>query len=263
MRKLGSNMAKKPNISREEIHQACWKLIEQKQFPNIPRLANYFQQLDGRKCSNTTLLNAITEWQEIFEEQQNADTQGLSDLLKSPIEQFIRNTTKQINQMLDEKQHSLEETYSMKQQSIDSEHLSLSQQVAKQEEEISRLKNEQDNKKQKIEGLENKIAYSEQRLEEVMRHNQSLKHQLIEKQQLNEELRLNKAQQELNLAKQDHKITSLTNELKEKTIQLTQIQESLRNNQAKRLHTNRIEAQLEQLQTDMAQLIKSHGANKQ
>ena len=75
-------MARKANIAREEIHQACWELIEKNSFPNIPRLTEYFLQKDGRRCSNTTFLNAITDWEETYKDGWGPNAKMLTTTAK-------------------------------------------------------------------------------------------------------------------------------------------------------------------------------------
>ncbi|AEF54749.1 hypothetical protein [Marinomonas posidonica] len=202
-------MARKANISRQEILQACWTLIDKHQYPNIPRVAQYFLDKDGRQCSNTTLLNAINQWQLDYDAHEKQIESNLNDRLATPINQFMREAAKQINQLIEEKAFDMEAGHKQKQSAIDSEYLSLSESLTTLEETHQELKEEHHSHQILTNRLSQENQYLEKRLNDVMSYNQQLKTQLEEALLANETLRLNLAQRELDLAKQDAHIQSL------------------------------------------------------
>ena len=129
-------MARKANISRDEIIMACWNLLEQNYFPNIPRVADYFLKLDGRKCSNTTFLKAITEWEELYKERQDASFQDLFDVFTPSFKKFERDIGRDIQQLLEEKLHHSENDQALKKDATNGQYLSLSDFVVQQSQEL-------------------------------------------------------------------------------------------------------------------------------
>ncbi|RBO82907.1 hypothetical protein [Marinomonas aquiplantarum] len=244
-------MARKANISRSEILQACWTLIDKQQYPNIPRVAQYFLDKDGRQCSNTTLLNAINQWQKDYQEHQEQIELNLDERLAAPIKQFIRETTKQLNQLVEEKAFDVEAERKLKQSAIDSDYLSLSASLATLEEAHQELKEVHHSHQIQTASLTQEKQYLEKRLNEVASHNQLLKKQLEEAHKANETLRLNLAQRELDLAKQDVQISSLERAHAEQHLQQQNEQQKLE--QANR-QWQEIHSQLESLNASVNQL---------
>ncbi|KZN13210.1 hypothetical protein [Marinomonas sp. TW1] len=202
-------MARKANISREEIQQACWALIDKQQYPNIPRVAQYFLDKDGRQCSNTTLLNAINQWQKDYQEHEKQTQHNLDERLAPPIKQFMREASKQLNQLLEEQIFDIEAGRKLKLSAIDSDYLSLSESLAALGEAHQELKTAHHSQQIQMNSLNQENQHQEKRLNDVLSHNQILKKQLEEARLENETLRLNLAQRELDLAKQDAHIKHL------------------------------------------------------
>ncbi|NLQ16413.1 hypothetical protein HGG82_02095 [Marinomonas sp. M1K-6] len=205
-------MARKANIAREEIHQACWELIEKNSFPNIPRLAEYFRQKDGRHCSNTTFLNAITQWEESYKEQQQHELSELSDLLQPVFKRFSREVTQQLGQLLDEKSTEIEQHQHRKQEATQSGYLSLSSALIELQAAHDTLTSERKKISDEAETLKQKWTFSEQRYQEVMAQNAVLTSQIKQEQKANTELRINLAQKEVDLAKQDNQLAKVLEE---------------------------------------------------
>lgn len=221
-------MARKANIAREEIIVACWSLLEQNYFPNIPRLADYFLKQDGRKCSNTTFLKAITEWEELYKERQDASFNDLSDVFMPSFKKFERDVSRNLQALLEEKLHHEENTQALKQDATKGQYLSLSTLVEQQAEEIESqailiielTKNKNLN--------EEKNSYLEKRYQETL---STLKaHQVTSDNDNNEirELNLNLAQKDIDLAKLELKLALVDEErvrlLTQNEVQLKQIQ---------------------------------------
>ncbi|NVK74918.1 MAG: hypothetical protein HWE24_15720 [Oceanospirillaceae bacterium] len=205
-------MARKANIAREEIHQACWELIEKNSFPNIPRLTDYFLKKDGRRCSNTTFLNAITEWEEIYKEQQQHELSELNDVLLPAFKHFSREVTQSLGKLLDEKASDIEQHQHRKQESTEGGYLSLSTVLIDLQAEHEKLQLEHQKVCREVEMLKDKSAFNEQRYEEVLSQNAVLTSQLKQEQKANSELTINLAQKEVDLAKQDNQLTRLKDE---------------------------------------------------
>ncbi|WP_137169790.1 hypothetical protein [Marinomonas sp. FW-1] len=205
-------MARKANIAREEIHQACWDLLEKNSFPNIPRLADYFLQKDGRRCSNTTFLNAITEWEETYKEHQQNELSELNDVLLPVFKRFSREVTQNIGQLLDEKSSEIEQHQIRKQEATQSGYLSLSSALVELQDAYDALTSEHQKLSSEAETLKQKSALNEQRYQEVMAQNAVLNSQIKQAQKDNTELRINLAQKEVDLAKQDNRLSQLSQE---------------------------------------------------
>ena len=205
-------MARKANIAREEIHQACWELIEKNSFPNIPRLADYFLQKDGRRCSNTTFLNAITDWEEAYKEQQQHELSELSDVLLPVFKRFSREVTQNLGQLLDEKSSEIEQHQIRKHEATQSGYLSLSTALVELQSAHDSLTSEHKRISNEAEAIKQKLTFSEQRYQEVMAQNAVLTSQIKQEQKENTELRINLAQKEVDLAKQDNQVIRFTEE---------------------------------------------------
>ena len=205
-------MARKANIAREEIHQACWELIEKNSFPNIPRLTEYFLQKDGRRCSNTTFLNAITDWEEAYKEQQQHELSELNDVLLPVFKRFSREVTQNLGKLLDEKSSEIEQHQKLKQEATRSGYMSLSSALIELQTAYDSLMSEHKKVGDEAETFKQKFAFSEQRYQEVIAQNSVLTSQIKQEEKDNAELRINLAQKEVDLAKQDNQIAKLTEE---------------------------------------------------
>lgn len=202
-------MARKANIAREEIHQACWELIEKNSFPNIPRLTEYFIRKDGRRCSNTTFLNAITEWEEIYKEQQQHELSELNDVLLPVFKRFSREVTESLGKLLDEKANDLECHQLRKQEATENGYLSLSTTLIELQNSYDQLVLVHKQILNEAELVKQKYEYSEQRYQQVLTQNAVLTNQIKQEQKDNTECRINLAQKEVDLAKQDNQILML------------------------------------------------------
>ncbi|MGO2511611.1 hypothetical protein [Marinomonas polaris] len=205
-------MARKANIAREEIHQACWELIEKNSFPNIPRLTEYFLQKDGRRCSNTTFLNAITDWEEAYKEQQQHELSELNDVLLPVFKRFSREVTQNLGKFLDEKSSEIEQHQIRKQDAIQSGYLSLSSVLIELQIAHDTLSSEHKKVSDEAELFKQKFAFNEQRYQEVIAQNAVLTSQIKQEQKEHTELRINLAQKEVDLAKQDNQLAKLIEE---------------------------------------------------
>ena len=213
-------MARKANIAREEIHQACWELIEKNTFPNIPRLAEHFSLKDGRRCSNTTFMNAIAEWEDAYKEHQQHQLQELSDTLLPIFKRFSRDVTQNLGQLLDEKSTDLEQHQILKQEATEGGFLSLSSALIELQKAHDALTTEHKKICSHTESLQQQYAFSEQRYQDVISQNHVLNSQLKQEQKDNAELRINLSQKEVDLAKQDNQLTALKQDKTKLTAQL-------------------------------------------
>ncbi|MBR7888419.1 hypothetical protein J9B83_05635 [Marinomonas sp. A79] len=212
-------MARKANISKEEIHQACWELIETNRFPNIPRLTQHFLQKDGRRCSNTTFLNAITEWEESYANHQQNQLQELNTLLLPVFQRFSREATQHLGQLLDEKNAEIEMHHANKQDAANGSYDSLSSALVETQNQLDAL-NIQNNETQNALALtEQKLAvcqeqnsHIKQQYQDLLSQNKVVNAQLKQEQSQSAELQLNLSQKEVDLAKQDAKLSLLTSE---------------------------------------------------
>ncbi|QRV24116.1 hypothetical protein [Marinomonas foliarum] len=227
-------MARKANIAREEIHQACWDLIEKNHFPNIPRLTEYFLQKDGRRCSNTTFLNAITDWEETYKEQQQNELSELNDVLLPVFKRFSREVTQNLGKLLDEKSSDIEQHQKLKQEATQSGYLSLSSALIELQTAHDTLTSEHKKVCNEAESLRQKLAFSEQRYQEVIAQNSVLTNQLKQEQKESTEFRINLAQKEVDLAKQDNQLIKLTEENVKLTVMLEEHQNDKTADEAKK-----------------------------
>lgn len=214
-------MARKANISKEEIHQACWELIETNRFPNIPRLTQYFLEKDGRRCSNTTFLNAISEWEESYAEHQQNQLQELDALLHPVFQRFSREATQHLGQLLDEKNAEIEMHHANKQEAANGSYNSLSEALIEAQAKIDELTAQNNESHNTLTITTQKLAMLEEQNSQIKQQNQDLVSQskvvtaqLKQEQKSNTELQLNLSQKEVDLAKQDAKLVLLTAENK-------------------------------------------------
>ncbi|ADZ91482.1 hypothetical protein [Marinomonas mediterranea] len=207
-------MARKANISREEIIEACWRLLEQNRFPNIPRLAAHFLELDGRKCSNTTLLNGVSEWEELYQEYKKNELSELDALLDPALKRFSRDVTQTLALLLDEKSADIEEHFSLKQGSLSGQYLSLSNVVADQEAQIDQLREDNVTLNAENRLIQQELSQVSERLDNQLSQTRVQQSQISEQEAELKELNLNLAQREVDLAKQDAELRSLREENK-------------------------------------------------
>jgi len=220
-------MARKANIAREEIIMACWSLLEQNFFPNIPRLTDFFLKQDGRKCSNTTFLKAITEWEELYKERQDASFDDLSHVFMPSFKKFERDITRDLQSLLEETLHSEDNAHALKRDATVGQYLSLSSLVEQQENQIetqSKLINEL------IEGKrinDEKNLYLEKRYQETLSTLRTQQIKSEERDSLLKELNLNLVQKELDQTKLELKLALVDEErlrlLEQQTLQFNQI----------------------------------------
>lgn len=199
-------MARKANISREEIIQACWSLLEQNYFPNIPRLTEHFVRQDGRKCSNTTFLKAITEWEELYKERQEASFKDLSDLLMPSFKKFERDVSREIQAIFEEKIYQEDSAQALKRDAILGQYLSLSELVSGQAEEIEEKTVRVKELIEKVKNDEETIKYLELRYQETLTTLKVLQSRFNQQESQVKELRLNLAQKELDNHKLENKL---------------------------------------------------------
>ncbi|REG85716.1 hypothetical protein [Marinomonas pollencensis] len=241
-------MARKANIAREEIHQACWDLLEQNHFPNIPRIAEYFLNKDGRHASNTTLLNAISEWEETYKEYQQHQLKELSDALQPAFNHFSREITQTLGTLLDEKQVDLEQQQALKENATHQGYLSLSNELCETQNALESVTEEKQQLEMKLQSLITKQQALEQRNEDLVAQNKVIEAQSKQAQKERDELTLNLSQKSVDLAKLDNKITSLVEEN-------TQLKEQLKKQSAESERQDR--NQLEKLTRQMEEFALS------
>lgn len=205
-------MARKANIAKEEIYQACWELLEKNTFPNIPRLTEFFLQKDGRCCSNTTFMSAIIEWEGAYKEHQEHYFKELNDVLLPVFKHFSREVTQKLGQLLDEKSVDLENHQIQKKNAIEGGYLSLSSSLIELQSAYDTLEEKQAKTHKKSSDLEQKGLLREQRYQDVLAQSQVLTKQFTQKQTECAELRINLAQKEVDLAKLDNKLDQVLQE---------------------------------------------------
>ncbi|ETI58042.1 hypothetical protein [Marinomonas profundimaris] len=205
-------MARKANISREEIHLACWELIEKNLFPNIPRLTEHFFTKDGRRCSNTTFMKAISEWEEAYKEHQQNQLHEIDNILLPVFKRFAREAAQNLGQLLDEKATDVEQHHKHKQDATEGGYLSLSSALIELQDAHEKINAEHQTLLSHAQALQQKLDISEQRYLDVLSQNQVLNSQLKEEQKSSTELRMNLSQKEVDLAKQDNQLEFLKHE---------------------------------------------------
>ncbi|GAB3475925.1 hypothetical protein [Marinomonas epiphytica] len=254
-------MARKANISKEEIHQACWELLEKNTFPNIPRLANYFVELDGRKCSNTTFMNAIAEWEEEYKLQQQHELAELEGLLTPSIERFNREVTKLIGTLLEEKERDLEQTQLLKQQATHTGQLSLASALCELQESYEYLQEKHLIAEQQLKQRTLEHQQAEQKANDALNQNRVLSRQLEQADEQIKKLNLSNSQYQFDLAKQDHKIQSQQSELSEKKRLISTLEEKLE--QVKKSDNEAFNDKLNDIQNQLLDLKRSNRGSEQ
>ncbi|MCV2402810.1 hypothetical protein OFY17_07920 [Marinomonas sp. C2222] len=219
-------MARKANITSEEIHMACWELMELNQYPNIPRLAEYFSNKDGRKCSNTTFMKAISEWEDLYREHQENQFASLSEVLAPTFKSFNRKLMEQLGQLLDEKTVDAESKQKLKVDAVEGGYLSLSQALSSLQEKFETLSKSYAKSQIELSELKAKLSYSEERRQDLKNQNQVLFHQLKKEKEENNLLAANLSQKEVDLAKLDNELASLKADNR-RTFELEQKQATL------------------------------------
>lgn len=220
-------MARKANISREEILLACWELLEQNFYPNIPRVAEYFQKLDGRKCSNTTLLNSISEWEELYKERQQVKFSALGDALNPVFKKLEREIVQVLQTQLDEKIGELEHSEQLKSDAIKGQYLSLSESFASQDDQLQEaLEKLKAFEKQTYE-LSNNLTYMQKRYDDTLSTLSVSNESLRECEQQLKETQLNLVQKEMDLVKVESRCSMLESLNSQQASQLTALQNEL------------------------------------
>jgi predicted nuclease with TOPRIM domain len=205
-------VARKANIAREEIHQACWELLETNSFPNIPRLTEYFLQKDGRRCSNTTFMNAIAEWEGAYKEHQEHHLKELDDVLLPVFKRFSRDITQNLGLLLDEKVSYIEQQKTLKQNAVKGGYLSLSSSLVDLQKNYDILFDEHENLKKQSFEFKQRQSFSQQKYQEILSQNQTLSSQVQQKLSENAELRISLSQKKADLDKLDNHIGLLKEE---------------------------------------------------
>ncbi|MEO9274285.1 hypothetical protein ABFY09_05445 [Marinomonas sp. 5E14-1] len=218
-------MARKANILNEEIHQACWELLEKNSFPNIPRVADFFLTKDGRRCSNTTLMKAIAEWEDMYKEQQEHELKDLDEVLLPAFKSFSRNVTKSFGLLLDEKVADLEKHQTQKQNATEGGYLSLSSALVELQQAYEEIEEQHASAERKNLELEQQALLLEQRNQTLLAQNQVLTKQLEQEREGSIELRLNLSQREVDLAKLDNKLTQTREEKRQASNEITRLKE--------------------------------------
>ncbi|WP_417506273.1 hypothetical protein [Marinomonas gallaica] len=216
-------MARKANIAKEEIIEACWRLIETNTFPNIPRLSEYFKELDGRGCSNTTLLNAINDWEEDYREHQETELKDITEQLTPTFKRFERDVIQQLSVLLDEKIQANEHQLALKKDAIEGRDNSLADAYIRSEQQLEETQTLLDSVQQSEQDLLHQNQQITQRYEDTLSRTRVLESELDDnKRQLREaDTKLNQAQ--VDLAKQDQQIKMLTETLKTTQQQLANL----------------------------------------
>lgn len=249
-------MARKANISKEEIHQACWELLENNTFPNIPRIAAYFINKDGRKCSNTTLLNAISEWEESYKEHQQHQLKQLDDVMAPVFQRFSREVTQSLGKLLDEISLDLEQDFQRKDQAIDGRYLSLSESLISAQQELEASQQALSQRQEEHLSLQHKAELLAQRNADLSASNNVLSAQLLELQTQNQELSINLAQKEVDLAKLDNRLASSLEQQERLQQKIRQIE--LENRQLQEDKWQQINQQLTSMADSLNTLSSKH-----
>ncbi|MCZ2720430.1 hypothetical protein O1D97_01905 [Marinomonas sp. 15G1-11] len=214
--------------------------IRAKFFPNIPRVADYFLKLDGRKCSNTTLLNSISEWEELYQEHQKIKFHALDEVLAPVFKKLEREISQVLQAQLDEKVGELEYDEKLRSDAINGQYLSLSHSLTSQDDALEKALEKSTNLEKQLHDLSNNLSYMKQRYEDTLstlsiaNENLSLcEHQLKESQ-------LNLVQKEMDLVKLESKQSSLQqeNELLQSQVQSLKNELDLLKSENSRLKDN-------------------------
>lgn len=202
-------MARKANIAKEEIIQACWDLIEQNIFPNIPRLSDYFKNLDGRGCSNTTLLNAISEWEESYKEHQENELKEVTEHFAPTFKRFERDIIQSLSIILDEQITAHEEKLSLRQSSIEGRERSLSESFINSQQELETTLEQKQIFETRCNELQQSQKALEDRLEHSLTRNRVLESEIEQWKLAQREADTKLHQAQVDLAKQDNEISQL------------------------------------------------------
>lgn len=216
-------MARKANISKEEIIEACWQLIEQNTFPNIPRLSAYFLQLDGRACSNTTLLNAINDWEELYREQQESELSDLKENLEPSFKRFERDVVQALSLVLGEKIQAHEDALTLRQAAIEGRSDSLSEAFVESTEQVSQLTTELAERVDEVDQLQQQNQLLSERYEQTLSRSRVLESELEKHQRELKERDAQLSQAQVDLAKQDKQIEMLNHALEAAKSELSQL----------------------------------------
>ncbi len=219
-------MARKANIAKEEIIEACWHLISENTFPNIPRLSEYFKNLDGRGCSNTTLLNAISEWEEAYREQSASELSDLAESIEPCIDRFNRDLIKAVSVVLDEKIRAHEESLSLRKASLEGRSDALSEALSESQIELEQRTIENHQLKEALEEQQKTNQQLTTQNEGVLSRTRVLESDLAAMKRQLEEADAALHQAQVDLAKQDIKIELLTDANKSAQSQIQQLQQS-------------------------------------
>ncbi|WP_191603357.1 hypothetical protein [Marinomonas algicola] len=216
-------MARKANISREEILLACWDLLEQNYYPNIPRVAEYFQKRDGRKCSNTTLLNSISEWEEQYKERQQVKFSDLGNALNPVFKKIEREFVQVLQSQLDEKVGEFEHSEQLKSDAVKGRYLSLSKSLATQADQLLNAEEKANLFEKKSHELMNDFQYMKQRYEDTLSTLSVSTESLRACEQQLKEIQLNLVQKEVDLVKIESRYSAIENENKRLMLELTML----------------------------------------
>ncbi|MGR0279765.1 hypothetical protein ACUM5Y_12070 [Marinomonas dokdonensis] len=253
-------MARKANISKEEIHLACWALLEKNTFPNIPRIAEYFINKDGRKCSNTTLLNAITEWEEIYKEHQQHQLKQLDDVMSPVFQRFNRDVTQSLGKLLDEITFDLEQGLDRKDKAVNGGYLSLSKTLIQCQEELDHSEDKLNQLAQENQSLQEKVETLTQRNQDLAATNNVLTAQISQLQEQHKELVINLAQKDVDLAKIDNELAARNKEYENALRKQQQLEED--NRKLEQENWQKIRQQLDSMNNSINTLSAKHGDKK-
>lgn len=217
-------MARKANIAKEEIIEACWKLIESNTFPNIPRLSQYFKELDGRGCSNTTLLNAISDWEEAYREYQESEVKDIAEHLTPSFKRFERDVVQSLSVLLDEKVHAFEAQMSLRKDALEGRGDSLSEALIESESQLEQTLQQLSERKQSEQQLQASHDQLSERLDHTLARNRVLENELADASRKLHEADTKLSQAQVDLAKQDQTIAMLNDTLASAQQQIKQLQ---------------------------------------
>lgn len=216
-------MARKANIAKEEIIEACWQLIEHNTFPNIPRLSQHFLQLDGRACSNTTLLNAINEWEERYREHQESELSDLNESLAPSFKRFERDVVNAMSVLLDEKVNAHENALALRQSALEGRSDSLHEQYIACQEDLEKLSVNNEQLARENEQLTQRNEQLQERYDHAMARTRVLTSELEQGQRQLREATSQLNQAQVDLAKQDTQIAMLTETLDQARAEIDQL----------------------------------------
>lgn len=247
-------MARKANISREEILSACWALLEQNRFPNIPRVAEYFAEQDGRRGSNTTLLKGIAEWEEEYREQQASKLEGLSEQLQPAMKRLERDVVSTLSQLMEEKLADWEQAHRLKKDAVQGQYQSLSERLVQLDQNHDALVEENQSLLLTSKEQASRLAHAESRYQDTLNTVRILESRLADEEKQRQTMALNLSQKEVDLIRveqrhegliaQNDALQAENNELKQR---LASLQKEL---------SQQREHSLGELKTQMQQVLK-------